>query len=52
MVPIDDKRRHQRGYERQDDRDCQSEQRRLHGASELSLNPRIANLARLSRKPK
>jgi hypothetical protein len=52
MVPIDDEWRHQRGNERQDDRDCQSEQRRLHGASELSLNPRVANLARFSRKPK
>ena len=38
MIPIDNERRHQRRNQRQDDRNCQSEQRRLHGASEL-LNP-------------
>ena len=37
IIPIDDERRHQRRKERQNDRDRQSEQRRLHGVSELSL---------------
>ena len=30
MVPVDDQRSHQRSHQRHDDRDCQSEQRRLH----------------------
>ena len=33
VVPVDNKRRNQRGNERQDHRDSQSEQRRLHGVS-------------------
>ena len=36
-VPIDHKRRGQRRDQRQDDSDSQSEQRRLHGASEPFL---------------
>jgi hypothetical protein len=52
MVPIDDERRHQRRNERQNDRDRQSEQRRLHGVSELSLNPLICESCALLPKPK
>ena len=36
-APVDDQRRDQRGDDRHDHRDCQSEQRRLHGASRSLL---------------
>jgi hypothetical protein len=41
MVPVDHKRRDQRGKERQNDRDGYCEQRRLHGASDLSSASRL-----------
>jgi hypothetical protein len=50
LVPLDDVRRDQRGNQRQNDRNRQSEQRRLHGASVFSVRRALPAVIRACRE--